>query len=318
MWNEAIVNYYRAIEINPESNWSYPKLGEALTKLEKWSDAVSIYKQAITHKPTPELYKKLGDALQQLGQQEEAISNYQKALDITSGSFWDYEKLLNICLQQKKWSEARKYLQKALEIKPQCNYFGIKQINIKEKAIALTYDDGPNPPYTNQILNILDFYQARATFFTLGNKIQKHQKLAKLILAKGNELGNHSFSHPDLSQEYPELIRIEISKTDELLYQLGITGKIKFRPPFGMSNFYLMDLLLEMQKQWFLWNINPEDYVAEKDSETIANHVIENIKPGSIVLMHDKSIKTVKATEIILQKLTLQGYTFKTISEMID
>ncbi|MGB3511504.1 MAG: tetratricopeptide repeat protein [Microcoleaceae cyanobacterium] len=317
-WNKAITAYGRAIEINPKSDWSYYNLAEALTKLEKWSEAIAVYQQAITHKPTPELYKKLGDVQQILGQLKAAVTNYQKALEITPQSFWNYAALVNVYMWQEKWLEARKCFQKAVQIKADYDCFGIKRASVKEKAIALTYDDGPNPPYTNQIINILDGYEARATFFTLGNKIQKHQRLAKLILAKGNELANHSYSHLDLSLESPESIRAEITKTDQLLRQLGVTEKIRFRPPFGHSAFHLIDMLLEMEKQLILWDIDSKDYVKEKDSVTIANRVIENARPGAIVLMHDISIKTVEATEIIIRNLTAQGYTFKTISEILS
>ncbi len=316
-WNKVIAAYRLAIEINPNSYWSYYNLGEALTKLEKYSEAVVIYQQAITQKPTPELYKKLGDVLQTLGQLEAAAANYQKALEIAPESFWNYSVLVDIYMREEKWLEVKKCFLKALQIKPNYSFFGIKRASIKEKAIALTYDDGPNPPYTNQILNILDFYKAQATFFTLGKKIQQHQKLVKLILAKGHELANHSYSHLDLSQESPELIRTEIAKTDELLQQLGVTEKIIFRPPFGRSALYLMEIILEMQKKLILWDINSEDYVKEKDSATIASRVIENARPGAIVLMHDISIRTVEATEIIIKNLTVQGYTFKTVSEIL-
>ncbi|MEB3340188.1 tetratricopeptide repeat protein [Okeania sp.] len=317
-WNEAISAYRQAIKIKPDSDWSYYGLGEALTKQKKWSDAVAIYQQAISYQPTEKLYKKLGDVLQTLGQLEAAITNYQKTLQIFPESFSSYEALVDIYMRQEKWSEARKCFQKVLEIKPNYEFFGIKQVSIKEKVIALTYDDGPNPPYTNQILNILDFYQAQATFFALGKNLKNHLKLGKLILAKGHELANHSYSHLDLSQESPELIKAEIAKTDEILQQLGVTHKIRFRPPFGLSSFSLIDMILEMKKKMILWNIDSKDYVKENDWETIANYVIENARPGAIILMHDNRTKTVKATEIILETLTVQGYKFKTVSEILE
>jgi len=78
------------------------------------------------------------------------------------------------------------------------NYFGLNRADTEVKVVALTYDDGPSSPYTNQLLDILDRYQVKATFFEIGRKIEKHPEIVPMIVARGHELGNHSYSHTDM------------------------------------------------------------------------------------------------------------------------
>lgn len=190
---------------------------------------------------------------------------------------------------------------------------------VKEKAIALTYDDGPNPPYTEQLLKTLAEFNAKATFFVIGKNIEQYPQTIKLIQLQGHELGNHSYSHSKMVFKCPALIKSEIEKTDQLLHQLGVKQEIHFRAPFGFKLVILPYLLAKMQKKNILWNIDPKDY-ATLDPEKIKNYILEQIRPGSIVLLHDggeNCSSTIIATRSILQNLQKQGYQFKTVSEML-
>jgi peptidoglycan/xylan/chitin deacetylase (PgdA/CDA1 family) len=186
-------------------------------------------------------------------------------------------------------------------------------------VVALTYDDGPNPPYTNQLLDLLEIHQIKATFFMVGKTIEKYPETVRLVLSKGHELGNHSYSHKPLIFENPWFIRSEIEKTDQLLRQLGVKQEIHFRAPYARKLLALPYILAKMHKKNILWDIDSKDYEAS-NSEAIERRVLEQVRPGSIILMHDggkERSRTVVATEILIKKLQEKGYAFKTVSELL-
>jgi peptidoglycan/xylan/chitin deacetylase (PgdA/CDA1 family) len=201
------------------------------------------------------------------------------------------------------------------------NYFGIKRADTEEKVVALTYDDGPSSPYTNQLLDILDRYQVKATFFEIGRNIEKHPEMVPMIVARGHELANHSYSHTDMMFKPREFLLAEIEKTDKLLQELGVKqGSISFRPPFGRRSVVLSYLLSQMHKKLIMWDVNSLDYEKALTAEDIANRVIDNVRSGSIVLMHDSGgdrSKTLAATQAIVKNLQSKGYAFKTVSELL-
>jgi len=201
--------------------------------------------------------------------------------------------------------------------------FGIKRADTEGKVVALTYDDGPSSPYTNQLLDILDSYQVKATFFEIGRNIEKHPEIVSMIVARGHELANHSYSHTDMMFKPREFLLSEIEKTDKLLQQeLGVKqDSISFRPPFGRRGVVLSYLLSQMQKKLILWDVDSLDYDKTLTAEDIANRVIDNVRSGSIVLMHDSGgdrSKTLAATQAIVKTLQSKGYAFKTVSELLE
>jgi peptidoglycan/xylan/chitin deacetylase (PgdA/CDA1 family) len=201
------------------------------------------------------------------------------------------------------------------------NYFGINRADTEEKVVALTYDDGPSFPYTNQLLDILDRSQVKATFFEIGRNIEKHPEIVPMIVARGHELANHSYSHTDMMFKPREFLLSEIEKTDKLLQELGVKqDSISFRPPFGRRFVVLSYLLSQMHKKQIMWDVNSHDYKNTLTAEDVANRVIDNVRSGSIVLMHDGEgdrSRTVAATPIIVKDLLSKGYEFKTVSELL-
>lgn len=196
----------------------------------------------------------------------------------------------------------------------------LTQINTPEKVVALTYDDGPSPNHTNQLLALLERLQVKATFFVVGEKIEENPEILKSIVEQGHELGNHSYSHPQMIWKMPGFIKSEIEKTDRLLRQLGVQQEIHFRSPFGIKFLILPYFLNKMKKKNIMWNVDPKDYQASSPEE-ISNYVIKNVVPGSIILLHDferVDSPTIPATEVMIQKLQAKGYKFKTVSELIQ
>lgn len=202
-------------------------------------------------------------------------------------------------------------------------FFGglVTSADTAEKVVALTFDDGPTDN-TDEILLILKEEGVKATFFVTGREIEENLKEAKEIVAAGHELGNHSYSHKRMVLKTPSYIKDEIETTDELIRKAGYEGKIQFRPPYGKKLIGLPYYLDKHDRETILWNIEPETYPEiASDSTKIVKHVSRNIQPGSIILLHvmyDSRTESMKSVKGIITNLKKKGYTFKTVSEMIQ
>ncbi|KHF40166.1 polysaccharide deacetylase family protein [Halalkalibacter okhensis] len=202
-------------------------------------------------------------------------------------------------------------------------FFGelIVDVETDEKVVALTFDDGPGI-YTDQILSILKEEEVKGTFFLTGSEIEQFSDEAINIAQDGHEIGNHSYSHPRMIFQSPSFIKEEIELTDELIRQIGYTGEIQFRPPYGKRFIFLPYYLHKEQRKTILWNIEPESYPdIANDSTKIAEYVVENIEPGSIILLHvmyESRIESLHSVEKIITELKERGYRFTTISELLE
>ena len=179
----------------------------------------------------------------------------------------------------------------------------ISCVDTDERVLALTYDDGPNPPYTDSLLDVLQEFDAKATFFAIGKNIEDNLETTRRMLAEGHELGNHSYSHKKLVNLSFETVRSEIQKTDDILSNLGVRSNIHFRAPYGLKRIKLPWELARRQKANILWNVDPKDYETA-DPDEIADSIIRNVEPGSIILLHDgggNRSQTVAATKTVLQ-----------------
>jgi peptidoglycan/xylan/chitin deacetylase (PgdA/CDA1 family) len=179
----------------------------------------------------------------------------------------------------------------------------------EQKVVYLTFDDGPTPVITEKIVELLEEYDAKATFFCIGKNIEQHPELFKLVKSKGHHIGSHTYSH----------INGWKSKSTEYLndYQKGreLVGSNLFRPPYGRI---LLNPLQTIQKQdkLIMWDILSKDYDASLTPETVLNNVLKNIEPGAIIVFHDseKAKKNVLAVlPQLLQNLKQQGYTMEAI-----
>lgn len=195
----------------------------------------------------------------------------------------------------------------------------VTQVKTEEKVVALTYDDGPNPPYTNRLMEVLEQFGVKATFFVIGHQAEQHLETVQGLKAQGHELGNHSYSHRRLVSTPKAAIADEIHRTDQLLQALGSPSKIHFRSPYGYKRIRLPWVLAQLKKINVLWNVDPRDYQAAS-ADAVVTHVLDKVRPGSIVLLHDgggdRSL-TVEATARLVPRLQEQGYHFKTVSELL-
>ena len=196
----------------------------------------------------------------------------------------------------------------------------ISDIETSEKVVYLTFDDGPTKE-TSKIIDLLDDLNVKATFFLIGDNIEKNMEDAKLIAENGHDIGNHTYSHNRMIFKSPSFIKEEIDKTNELIKTIGYEKEIFFRPPYGKKLFVLPQYLNKINQKTVMWNIEPESYEeSSKSPEAIANHVKENVRNGSIILLHpmnDSTGKILKSIRLVVEQLKSEGYSFKLLSEDI-
>ena len=202
-------------------------------------------------------------------------------------------------------------------------FFGrlIPSVNTSQKIVALTFDDGPTPDFTGQILSALEQEHVRATFFVTGAELEKNMAEGKKLVAAGHELGNHSYSHERMVLVTPSFVKQEIERTDQLIRDAGYQGEIYFRPPFGKKLFTLPYYLAKTGRKSITWDVEPESYPEiAADSDKIAEHVLSRTRPGSIIILHvmySSRGESLKAVKKIVDGLKAQGYSFKTVSELL-
>ena len=182
------------------------------------------------------------------------------------------------------------------------------------KVIALTFDDGPGP-YTAHLLDILDQYGAKATFFLIGSKVSGQSSVVRSIQARGHQLGNHSWSHPELPKLSVDQIAGEIDRTNEAIRQAtGVKPSI-LRPPYGAVNGVVLEQLRLRNMSSILWSVDTRDW-ADRNSQIVCSRAVAGARPGAVILMHDIHQTSVNAVPCILSSLKQQGYSFVTIQRL--
>ena len=183
------------------------------------------------------------------------------------------------------------------------------------KVIALTFDDGPGP-HTAHLLDVLDQYGAKATFFLIGSKVSSQANVVRSIHARGHQLGNHSWSHPELPKLPVNQIAGEIDRTNDAIKQAtGVTPAI-LRPPYGAVNGVVLEQLRLRGMSSILWSVDTRDW-ADRNSDIVCSRAVAGARPGAIILMHDIHQTSVNAVPCILSALKQQGYSFVTVQGLL-
>ena len=181
------------------------------------------------------------------------------------------------------------------------------------KKIALTYDDGPDPVYTEELLAVLEAENVRATFFLLGQEIAGQEEIVKKMYDAGHILGNHTYSHVDLLglSEWEALEQLR--KTNEVI--AACTGEYPqyFRPPFGRCS---ESINKQISMLMIMWPLDTRDWECQ-DTGVIVENIVQNVKENDIILMHDGYETTVEATRQVIPILKERGYTFVTVEELM-
>ena len=189
---------------------------------------------------------------------------------------------------------------------------------IQSPHIYLTFDDGPDPLITPELLRLLCRRNARATFFLVGEKVALYPNVVKKILDAGHVVGNHSYSHPTLLGKKEDFVRQEVERTDDIIAVLSGNSPKLFRPPYGRFGKALLNVLKETKHRMVLWNASTKDYQSESSAETISDSLLKSCKPGKIILLHDghaNSFNTLQALQKSLPELLDRGITFSSIPE---
>jgi len=182
----------------------------------------------------------------------------------------------------------------------------------ESKRVALTFDDGPDPKVTIQILDTLDKYNAKATFFMLGSRVEYYPEIAKKVQVAGHELGNHSWNHPDLTKAEVEKARNEIARTSSIIEDVTGQKATVFRPPYGAINKTVRE---QTDLPVILWDIDTLDW-KHRNPNLLLTHIKGQTKDGSIILMHDIHKSTAEGLDAVLAYLKSEGYAFVKISEL--
>ncbi|HUR75441.1 MAG TPA: polysaccharide deacetylase family protein [Sporichthya sp.] len=182
------------------------------------------------------------------------------------------------------------------------------------KCVAITFDDGPGSQ-TDQLLAMLRAADALATWFPLGEVVSDSPERLRAIAEAGHEIGNHSWSHPQLTATSNGQIETQISRTADLIDKLLGTRPTLVRPPYGAINKRVAAELRQLNAPAILWDVDPLDW-KYRNSDRVYRSVMSQVRPGSIVLLHDIHPTTVAAMPRILRALANRGYTFVTVSEL--
>ncbi len=185
--------------------------------------------------------------------------------------------------------------------------------------IALTFDDGPHPRYTPKILDILEEFGVKATFFVVGVNAEYYPDTMGKIIKKGHEIGNHTYSHPHVSCLNSETLQKEVEKCESAIYGLTDYKTKLFRPPEGMIDADVRTVLRSLDYKVILWDIDTQDW-ANTPPDKICEYVVENVTSGDIILMHDyvaHNSPTPEALRLFLPILLEKGYNFVVVSELI-
>ena len=192
--------------------------------------------------------------------------------------------------------------------------------NTDEKTIALTFDDGPHPTKTDAILAVLKKYGVKATFFVIGENAQQCPDVLQRIYEQGHEIGNHTYDHKSIYKIKNDTLLCSVKKCEQIIYQ--ITGKktVFFRPPEGYLNDFIAESMFRAGYDVILWRVDTYDWKG-RSANDIYNTVLNTVKCGDIILMHDYISRvsyTPEALDKIIPALIYKGYKFVTVSELID
>jgi len=202
-----------------------------------------------------------------------------------------------------------------------------------DNVVALTFDDGPNEPYTSQILDILASHNIKATFFVIGKNVELYPETAKRIVAEGHVVGNHSYSH-NANHALTEYGSKDLQLAQEVIFNVTSVKPHLYRPPHGKKSPWELQAIKKDGLIEVTWSVSANDqhvlaFWGKPSPETFAREIVSETNPGEIILLHDgygtshgtaesdKSL-TVEALPLIIEQLQAKGYRFVTVPELLN
>jgi peptidoglycan/xylan/chitin deacetylase (PgdA/CDA1 family) len=193
----------------------------------------------------------------------------------------------------------------------------VSSVQVDGPYIALTFDDGPSEKLTPRLLDLLAQHHIHATFFVIGENVAQHPEIVKRAAREGHEIGNHSWSHPNLAKMSDENVRNQIKRTEEVISGAIGARPVLLRPPYGSltvrQKHFIHD---ELGYEIVLWDVDPYDWKRPGPS-VVTNRILKETRPGSIVLSHDIHPGTIEAMPATLSELEAKGFKFVTVSELL-
>ena len=192
-------------------------------------------------------------------------------------------------------------------------YESVSASSAEKKKVAITFDDGPNPDYTPDLLKGLKERGVSATFFLLGKEVEKYPELVEQMHAEGHLIGTHSYEHVNLCNLTDEKAIEQVDKTNAMIEKITGERPQFIRPPYGCwkKNLDYKTSMIEV-----LWDVDPLDWKTG-NSDVVVSRVLKNVEEGDIILLHDASASSVKAALSIIDKLQEDGYLFVTVDEIV-
>ncbi|MGA8849336.1 MAG: polysaccharide deacetylase family protein [Dehalococcoidia bacterium] len=214
-------------------------------------------------------------------------------------------------------------------VNPRSRFYGkvCSNGNRNHLRIALTFDDGPNEPYTSHVLSILEQYRIKATFFVIGQNAQRYPETCRRIVTAGNVIGNHSYYHQkSLCLRRGKTVARDIEMARQAIYECtGLEPKL-FRPPHGFRTPWLMRTVRHLGYTVVTWDNMTSDWKAEKSGEEIVRTIIQRAKPGGVIVMHDgrdtrlryDRSHMLQALPFVIEALMERGFDFVTMPELLE
>lgn len=188
----------------------------------------------------------------------------------------------------------------------------INSLKTNSKRIVLTFDDGPNNPNTTRVLEVLKKYNVKAVFFIIGKNISGNESIVKQIVYEGHQIGNHSFSHHNWIDIWSTKKVIEdFANCEKLIHEFQPNSKL-FRPPYGVTNPNIARAVKKLNLQSVGWNIRSYD-TSIKDLEKIKQRILLKLKPGAIILLHDRLDFMPELLETLIPAIKEKGYVFTNV-----
>jgi peptidoglycan-N-acetylglucosamine deacetylase len=192
------------------------------------------------------------------------------------------------------------------------------------KQLALTYDDGPNDPYTQQLLDVLAKHDVKATFFLMGKYVRQRPDIVRDVVQAGHAIGNHTFTHPHLALKSGRQVREELLQCRQAIVDAVGEHSNLFRPPFGSRRPVTLRVVRELGLEPVMWNITGYDWNAPS-VEYIEKKVVPNVHGGNVILLHDGShrafgydrSRSVMVTDRLIARYKAEGYEFVTVAQMM-
>jgi peptidoglycan/xylan/chitin deacetylase (PgdA/CDA1 family) len=190
-------------------------------------------------------------------------------------------------------------------------------VHVDGPYIAMTFDDGPSATLTPKLLDLLAAHHIKATFFVIGENVAEHPDIIARAAREGHEIANHSWSHPNLAKMSDEGVRRQLWRTDDAIKSATGTRPTLLRPPYGS--------ITEREKRWIhdefgyqivLWDVDPYDW-KRPGPAVVRSRILQETRPGSIVLSHDIHPGTIEAMPSTFDALEAKGFKFVTVSELI-